>query len=123
MDVQMNLKLRRSDRSAVLLRKHEDTKSIKREHIKEILIQNFHRHYHKPGNDMQGPEFIQCEKMISDETNQFLKQNSHAVNSKDLAKFESDLAKKLKWERANDKNMDRQWQSVKVFSTNQNKIS
>ncbi len=99
------------------MRKHEDSKSLKREHIKEILIQNFLRHYCKPDEEIQGSEFIICEKMINDETNQFLRQNPHAINSKELAKFESGLAKKLKWERANTKNTDKQWQSVKVLNS------
>ena len=42
MDAQMNLKLRRSDRGSLLMRsKHEDQKSIKREHVKEMIVQNF----------------------------------------------------------------------------------
>lgn len=49
MDAQINLKLRRSDRSTLLLRKHEDEKTIKRDHIRGIIIQNFHRRFGKPG--------------------------------------------------------------------------
>lgn len=39
MDVQMNLKLRQSERNTTLLRsKHEDAKTLKRGHIKEIIV-------------------------------------------------------------------------------------
>jgi hypothetical protein len=38
MDAQNNLKLRRSDRSSLLIRKHEDDKLIKRDHLRDILI-------------------------------------------------------------------------------------
>ena len=38
MDAQNNLKLRCSDRSSLLIRKHEDDKLIKRDHIRDILI-------------------------------------------------------------------------------------
>jgi hypothetical protein len=34
----MFLKLRRSDRSSLLIRKHEDDKLIKRDHLRDILI-------------------------------------------------------------------------------------
>lgn len=117
MDVQLNLKLRTTDRSALISRKHEDSKSLKREHIREILIQNFLRHYCKPGTPIEGPEFIACEKMISDETIQFLKQNSHAVNSKELAKFEAALAQKLKWVSVPNKSDPKQRQSLKALKS------
>ena len=41
MDAQNNLKLRRPDRSRMLQKVHENQKSVKRDHIKDILIQNF----------------------------------------------------------------------------------
>jgi len=119
MAVQLNLKLRTTDRSALLLRKHEDSKSLKREHIREILIQNFLRHYCQPGTPIEGPEFIACEKMISDETIQFLKENSHGVNSKELAKFQAALAQKLKWVRAPCKSDSKQRQSLKALNSYQ----
>jgi hypothetical protein len=46
MDAQMNLKLRRSERNTLLMKnKHEDAKSLKRDHIKDIIVQQFSRRY------------------------------------------------------------------------------
>lgn len=76
MDAQINLKLRRSDRSTLLIHKHEVEKSQKRDHIRDILIQNFHRRFGKPGESKQTNEgYFESDKIIYDETNKFLKQN------------------------------------------------
>lgn len=100
MDAQINLKLRRSDRSTLLIRKHEEEKSHKRNHIRDILIQNFHRRFGLPGETKQTNEgYFESDKIIQEETSKFLKQNPHAINSKDLALFEKELATKLKWQR------------------------
>jgi len=100
MDAQINLKLRRSDRSTLLLRKHEEEKSHKRNHIREMLIQNFYRRFGLPGETKQTNEgYFESDRIIQDETNKFLSKNSHAINSKDLAIFERELATKLKWQR------------------------
>lgn len=86
MDAQINLKLRRSDRSSLLIRKHEDEKTIKRDHIRDILIQNFQRRYGNPGEQKISNEgFFESDRVILEETIKFLKLNPHSINSKDLA--------------------------------------
>jgi hypothetical protein len=37
------------------------------------------------------------ERIIQDEACKFLLENPHSINSKELEKFEKDLAEKLKW--------------------------
>jgi hypothetical protein len=97
MDVQINLKLRRSDRSTLLLRKHDEEKSVKREHIRGILVQNFHRRFGKVGetNPLATGYNFEAEKVVHEEAVKFLTHNPHSINSKDLARFERELAVKL----------------------------
>jgi len=100
MDAQINLKLRRSDRSTILLRKHEDEKSIKRDHIRDMLIQNFNRRFGRPGEHKPTNQgYYESDKVILEEATKFLKLHPRSINSKDLARFEQELASKLQWQR------------------------
>jgi hypothetical protein len=70
---------------------------VKREHIRGILIQNFHRRYGKVGepNPLGLGYNYEADKVVNDEVVKFLTHNPHSINSKDLARFERDLAVKL----------------------------
>lgn len=42
MDAQMNLKLRRDERGARMLKnQHEDAKTVKRGHVRDMIVSNF----------------------------------------------------------------------------------
>ena len=86
MDSQLNLKLRSDPRTKTIIRQqHVDAKHAKREHIKEMLIQNFNRRYcPKPTANDDASMYV-ADQTINDEAGLFVNKNPNAINSKELA--------------------------------------
>lgn len=49
---------------------------------------------------MEGTNFFEVDRLIAEEANNFLRANPAAINSKELAQFEKELALKLNWRRS-----------------------
>ena len=93
MDAQRNLKLRRSERNTLLMKsKHEDAKTLKRDHIKDIIVSQFSRRYQSRSTAADQTQLLQQERLIQDEAATFVRNNPQAINSKDLSTFERILA-------------------------------
>jgi hypothetical protein len=82
MDALSNLKLRKPDISSILSKKHDQIKSVKREHIKEILLRNIRKQY--TSGDAAEDEL---DITVGRELDKFLEKNPHSINAKDLAAF------------------------------------
>ena len=75
-----NLKLRRQDLTSLLTKNHEQLKTFKREHIRDIITKNLRRQF------MIDERSKDLDKVLTAELNKFFA-SSKTINAKDLVTF------------------------------------